>query len=134
MKNSFEKVESINFKKLFAAFFIALGIFAIAFVSSMLISGEADFARVLERITLARLRGRMFTDVRSTFRFFSYFFLIGFNALLALWVYVDGKKMGSHRALWPALTLITGLIGWLIYLIRRVDRIVKVEKENGICQ
>ena len=44
MKNSFEKVESINFKRLFAVFFIALGIFAIAFVSSMLISGEADFS------------------------------------------------------------------------------------------
>ena len=122
MKNTFERVEGINFKELFAAFFIAFGIFAIAFISSMLLSGEADFARLLERITLARFRERMFTDIRSTFRFLSYLFLIGFNALLALWVYADSKKHGGHRALWPVLTLITGLIGWLIYLIRRVDR------------
>ena len=131
MKNTFERVEGINFKKLFAVFFIALGIFVIAFVSSMLLSGEADFARLVERITLARIRGRMFTDVRSTFRFFSYLFLIGFNALLALWVYVDGKKPGSRRALWTALTLITGLVGWLIYLIGRVDRIVKAETHEN---
>ena len=121
MKNSLERAESINFKKLFAAFFIALGIFAVAFVSSMLLSGEADFARLIERLTFARIRGRMFTDVRSTFRFFSYLFLIGFNALLALWVFADGKKRGRHRALWPVLTLITGLIGWLVYMINRVD-------------
>ena len=131
MKNTFERMDGINFKKLFAAFFIVLGIFAIAFVSSMLLSGEADFARLLERITLARFRVRMFTDVRSTFRFLSYLFLIAFNALLALWVYADAKKHNSHRALWPALTLITGLVGWLIYLIVRVDHIVKAETQEN---
>ena len=72
----------------------------------------------------------MFTDILGTFRFFGYLFLLVFHALLALWVYTDCKKLGSHRALWPVLTLITGLIGWLIYLIGRVDRIVKVETQE----
>jgi len=127
MKNSLEKAESINFKKVFAIFFIAFAIFAIAFISFTALNGYADFGRWLERLTFARFRERMFTDVLGTFRFFGYLFLLVFNALLALWVYVDGKKHNSHKALWPALTLITGLVGWLIYLIGRVDHVVKTE-------
>ena len=131
MKNTFARVESINFKKVFAVFFVALGIFTIAFVASMLLSGEADFARLLERLTFARIRWRIFADATGTFRFFSYLFLLGFNVLLALWVYVDGKKHGIHKALWPALTGVTGLIGWLVYMIGRVDRIAKIDTQGN---
>jgi hypothetical protein len=51
---------------------------------------------------------------------------IGLNAILALWVYVDCKRYNSPKVIWPVLTLISGLIGWLIYLIKRLDRTEKV--------
>ena len=124
MKTLFSKTEYMNFKKAFITFFAALLGFGVIYLVVMAATGNWNEASVLlERITFARLRSRIFADVAGTFRFFSYLFLLGFNALLALWVYADSKKHGSHRALWPVLTLITGLIGWLIYLIGRVDRI-----------
>ena len=126
MKTLFKKAEDINFKKTFTIFFAALLGFGVIFFVFMAVSGNwSETSVLLERLTLARLRGRMFTDAAVTFRFFSYLFLLGFNALLALWVYADGKKHGNHKALWPVLTLFTGLIGWLIYLIGRVDRPAK---------
>ena len=128
MKTMLNRAESINFKKAFVVFFAALLGFGVIYSIFMATSGYgSELAVWLERLAFARFRGRMFADVAGTFRFLSYLFLLVFNALLALWVYVDGKKHNSHRALWPALTLITGLIGWLIYLIGRVDHVVKVE-------
>ena len=132
MKNSLERAESINFKKVFMIFFAAFAIFAIGFIAFTAVNGYANFDGLLVRLTFARLRERMFTDVLGTFRFSGYLFLLAFHALLALWVYADDKKLGSHSALWPVLTFITGLVGWLIYLIGRVDHTMKVEKENGI--
>jgi len=132
MKTLFERTEGINFKKAFAIFFAALVGFGIIYAITMAASGNAsELAIWWERITFARLRGRMFTDVQGTFRFFGHLFLIGFNALLALWVYVDGKKHYSHKALWPALTLFTGLIGWLIYMIKRLDRTDTVNAQGN---
>ena len=123
------KMEGINFKKAFAIFFATLLGFGIIYVIAMTASGYgSELAIWWERITFARFRGRMFTDVQSTFRFFAHLFLIGFNALLALWVYADGKKNNSHKALLPVLTLFTGLIGWLVYMIRRADH---TEKANA---
>jgi len=128
----FNKTESINFKKAFMIFFAALLGFGVIYVIAMTASGYGSELSVLwERITLARLRGRMFNDIQGTFRFFSYLFLIGFNTLLALWVYADGKKHSSPKALWSVLTLITGLIGWLVYMIRRVDRMEKVNTRSN---
>ena len=124
MKTLFKKAEGINFKKAFITFFAALLGFGVIYVVVMAATGNwSEVSVLLERLTFARFRSRMFTDVAGTFRFFSYLLLLGFNALLALWVYADSKKHGSHRALWSALTLITGLFGWPIYLIGRVDRI-----------
>ncbi|MCL2855045.1 MAG: hypothetical protein FWE21_05435 [Defluviitaleaceae bacterium] len=123
MKKVIEKVEGMNFKKAFILFFAALAAFGVIFAIVMVASGNAEGMTALwERLTFDRLRGRMFTDIQGTFRFFGYLFLVGFNALLALWVYVDSKKNNGHKALWPALTLLTGLIGWLVYMIKRVDR------------
>ena len=119
MKTLFSKTEDINFKKAFITFFAALMGFGVIYVVVMAATGNWGEASVLlERITLTRFRTRIAAD---PFRFFGHLFIIWFNALLALWVYADSKKHGSHRALWPVLTLITGLIGWLIYLIKRID-------------
>ena len=48
-----------------------------------------------------------------------FFFRIVFRLLLALWVYADSKKYGKNTILWATLTLISGLTGWVIYLIMR---------------
>ena len=119
------KMESINFKKAFVIFFIALAVFGVFFAVSMTIGGywSGGFGGLIERLTFARLRERMFVDTQSTFRFFGLLFLAGFNVLLALWVYVDSKKQNRHRAIWFALTLISGLIGWLVYMIGRLDTV-----------
>ena len=117
MKTLLQKAEGFNFTKVFTIFFLAFVVFGILAFTV----GVADPGHLLERVTLTRFRGRMFVDAESTFRFFSYMFLLGFNVLLALWVYADGKKNNAHRALWPVLALVTGLIGWLVYMIKRVD-------------
>jgi hypothetical protein len=123
MKTLFSKAEGMNFKKAFITFFAALLGFGVIYFVVMAATGNWSEASVLlERLTFARLRGRMFTDVAGTFRFFGHLFLIGFNVLLAMWVYVDGKKHSSHKKFYPILTLFTGLIGWLVYMISRVDR------------
>ena len=122
MKTVFKKVEGMNFKKVFIGFFAALAVFGIVYAIVMAATGTGDLATLWGRMTFARFRGRLFTDIAGTFRFFSYLFLLGFNALLALWVYVDGKKHNGHKKFYPIFTLFTGLIGWLIYMISRVDR------------
>jgi len=132
MKTMLERTEGINFKKAFAIFFAALVGFGIIYAIAMAASGNAsELAMWWERITFARLRGRMFTDLQGTFRFFGHLFLIGFNALLALWVYVDGKKHNSRKIFLPILTLITGLIGWLIYMIKRLDRTDTIKAQGN---
>jgi len=131
MKTLLEKAEGINFKRTFIIFFAALLGFGIIYIIAIAASGNAsELAVWWERITLARLRGRMFTDMQGTFRFFAHLFLIGFNALLALWVYADGKKYNIHKVTWPILTLFTGLIGWLVYMIKRLDRADNADTVN----
>ena len=119
--------QQINFKKVFAIFFAAFGIFA---VSGMLMGAWGSMAdsRLLEHLMLTGLRERIFTDPLTAFRNIGYLFLITFNALLALWVSADCQRRESKRGLWPALTLITGLIGWMVYLISRKDS-TKVETQ-----
>ena len=123
METLLKKAEGINFKKAFIGFFAALLIFGIIYVIALAVSGNSSTLSLLwERITLTRFRTRIAANPFHIFRVFRVFFVIGFHALLALWVYVDSKKHNIHQAIWPALTLCTGLIGWLIYLIKRVDR------------
>ena len=126
--------QQINFKKVFTIFFVALGLFTVVGISVGVWGGIAD-SRLLERLMLTGFRERIFSDPLVAFRSIGYLFLIAFNAILALWVYVDGKKHNKHKALWPAFTLLTGLIGWLIYLISRKDN-TKIEsrEETRGCQ
>ncbi|MGE5329321.1 MAG: zinc ribbon domain-containing protein [Deltaproteobacteria bacterium] len=42
-----------------------------------------------------------------------------FWVLLAVWVYDDSKKRGLQQIVWGLITLFTGLIGFIIYLIVR---------------
>jgi len=123
-------IESINFKRVFTIFFVALIGFGIIYDIAMTANGNSiELSRLWERLTLSGLRVRMFTDLQSTFRFIGWIFAVGFNALLALWVYADGKKQNSPKIIWSVLTLVTGLVGLLIYMIKRVDR-----EENFKCQ
>jgi len=39
--------------------------------------------------------------------------------LLAVWVYGDAKKRGENAALWVLIVLLTGIIGFIVYLIVR---------------
>jgi len=131
MKTLLEKIEGINFKKTFIVFFAALFGFGILYAVTMTVSGYGDeVSRLWERLTFARLRGRMFTDLQGTFRFFASLFLIGFHAILALWVYADGKKYSKRRALWSVLTLFIGVPGCLLYMIRRLDRADKTNMQT----
>jgi uncharacterized membrane protein YhaH (DUF805 family) len=41
--------------------------------------------------------------------------------LLAVWVYRDAKKRGMEATLWLLLVLLTGFIGFIVYLIVRRD-------------
>ena len=124
MKTLIERTENINFKKVFTIFFVALGGFAVTYIAFMAIGGYWDGLSALwNRLTFAGFRERIFTDVLSTFRFSGYLFLAGFHVILTLWVYVDGKKHGCHKTLLPILTLFTGLIGWLVYMIGRLETV-----------
>jgi len=124
MRTLINKTESINFKKVFTTFFAALGGFVIIYLTFMVINGDGiTLANFWNRITFAGLRGRVFSDILVTFRFFSYLFLAGFHVILALWVYADSKKYNCYKKVFPLLTLITGVIGWLIYMISRVDNV-----------
>jgi len=132
MKTLIERTKNINFKKVFTTFFVALGSFAIIYILFMAVSGYGDGLSALwNRLTFARFRERMFTDVLGTFRFFAYLFLAGFHVILTLWVYVDGKKHGCHKTLLPILTLFTGLIGWLVYMIGRVDHTATIKTQGN---
>ena len=117
MKKVLNKVEGMNFKWAFAIFFAALAVFGIV----AMIAGAADAGMWLERLTLTRLRTGMFSTIEDTIRFFSYMFLAGFHVLLALWVHADSKKRASKKKGLVVLTLITGLIGYLVYMIKRTD-------------
>ena len=109
-----------NFKKVFTIFFVALGIFALA---SIAMGGILD-TRLLERLLLTGLRERIFTDPMVLFRNIGYLFLITFHGLLAWWVQVNSKNKA-----WTVATAITGLVGWLCYMI-----IHGQEKEVPKCQ
>ena len=113
--------KEINFKKVFAIFFAALGLFAIIGIFMGVWGGVAD-SRLLERLMLTGLRARVFTDPLVAFRMVGYVFLAAFHALLALWVYADCIRRKCKKGLWPAFTFITGLVGWLVYLIGRGSR------------
>ncbi|MCL2620695.1 MAG: hypothetical protein FWD97_07160 [Defluviitaleaceae bacterium] len=127
----FNKIEGLNFKKVFIVFFAALVGFGITYAIVMTASGYgADLAVWADRLTFARFRGRMFTDIQGTFRFFGYMFLVGFNALLALWVWVDSKKAGTRKTGLAVLTLFTGLVGWLVYMIKREERKLNVDNRG----
>ena len=117
----------INFKKVFTIFFVAFGIFAVSGIFMGAFGQLAD-SRLLERLLLTGFRERLFTDPLVAFRNIGYLFLLTFNALLALWVYADSKK-----GLWTVATAITGLIGWLGYMISRKDDETKIEarRENN---
>ena len=39
--------------------------------------------------------------------------------LLALWVYLDARRRHSNAAAWGILTLLTSVIGWVVYLLAR---------------
>ena len=115
-------INQINFKKVFTIFFVALGIFAVSGIFMGAFGQMAD-SRLLERLILTGFRERIFSDPLIAFRNIAYFFLFTFNTLLALWVYVDGRKRNNSKILWSVLTLFAGLIGWLIYMIRRFDNV-----------
>ena len=132
MKTMLNRAEGINFKKAFIGFFAALLIFGVIYAIALAVGGNSGELSVLwERITLARFRAQIVADPFSIFRVFRVLFVVGFNVLLALWVYADGKKHNSHKAIWPLLTLITGLIGWLAYLIKRVDHTKIVNSQEN---
>jgi len=42
-----------------------------------------------------------------------------FWLLLALWVYRDAQRRSTNAAAWGILTLLTSIIGWVVYLIAR---------------
>ena len=122
MKTMLKKAEGINFKRAFILFFAVVLFVGVIYAIALAVGGSGgELSALWERITLARFRTQLAADPLSIFRIFRVLIVVGFNVLLALWVYADGKKLGSHKALWPALTLFTGLIGWLLYLIKRVD-------------
>ena len=45
--------------------------------------------------------------------------LILFWLLLSLWVYRDAQRRSTNAAAWGILTLLTSIIGWVVYLIAR---------------
>jgi len=124
MKTVFKRTEGINFKRAFIIFFAALLGLWIIRTGFMIAGGHwGDLSVLLERLSFAGLRERVFTDKLVIFRMVSALFVVWFHAILALWVRADGKKNDCYRVLWPVLTLFTGLIGCLAYLIARVDRV-----------
>ena len=112
----------INFKKVFLIFFGALGLFAMAGIFMGAWGSVAD----------SRLLERLFTDPLAAFRNMGYVFLLAFHGILALWVYVDCQNRGGKKRLWPVCTFITGIIGWLVYMIGRSDATDR--KEHISCQ
>ena len=110
-------MKQINFKKVFTVFFTAFALFAISGIFMGAWGGLAD-SRLLERLLLTGFRARVFTDPFAAFRSIGYLFFIAFHVILALWVYADCERRKSKKGLWPVFTLLTGLIGWLVYLIR----------------
>lgn len=65
--------------------------------------------------------------------------MLVFWIMLAVWVYRDSKTRGLHQVFWGLLTLFTGLIGLVIYLItkHRMEfcRVcsVKIDKDANYC-
>ena len=102
MKTLIERTEDINFKKVFIIFFAAFSIFVLIGIFVGAWGGIAD-SRLLERLMLTGFRERIFTDPLVVFRNIGYLFLVGFHMILALWVYVDGKKYDCHKAFLPYL-------------------------------
>ena len=126
--------KQINFKKVFAIFFVALGLFTVVGIFMGAWGALAD-SRLLERIMLTGLRERIFADPLVAFRSVGYLFLIAFHAILALWVYTDCRKNENKKGLWSVFTFITGLVGWLIYMISRKDAVkIQSQEEKFKCQ
>jgi len=124
MRTIINKTDSINFKKVFATFFATLAGFIVIYLTVMAVNGDGvELTNFWNRLTLAGFRERVFTDILVTFRFISYLFLAGFHAILALWVYADSKKNNCYKKLFPLLTVVTGVIGWLVYMISRTDNV-----------
>ncbi len=42
-----------------------------------------------------------------------------FWLLLPIWVYLDARKLRANAAAWGILTLLTSVVGWVVYLIAR---------------
>ena len=126
---------TINFKKAFTVFFIALGAFTVAGIFMGAWGGIADSSiadsRLLERLLLTGFRDRLFTDPLVAFRNIGYLFLGVFHGLLALWVAADCKKQHKRsKGLWTVFTLATGLVGWLAYLIARPNTLSHQEADT----
>ena len=66
---------------------------------------------------LARTYVRVTSDDFGVFHVFHFLFRAVFTFLLALWVYVDSKKYGRNTILWTAITAVTSIFGFLVYLI-----------------
>ena len=110
--------KEVNFKKVFAVFFVAFALFALVGIFMGAWGTVAD-SRLLQRLLLTGVRERLFTNPLVLFRNIGYLFLVAFNGILALWVYVDCQKKNVAKKLWPIFTLVTGLVGWLVYQISR---------------
>ena len=122
--------KQINFKKVFTVFFVAFGLFAMVGIL-MGVWGGAEYSRLLERLMLTGFRERLFTDPLVAFRSIGYLFLFTFNALLTLWVCADCQRHGRKKGLWPVFTMLTGLVGWLIYMIMRSDHTDKLTMQKN---
>ena len=70
----------------------------------------------------ARVWNRITSTEFGMFHLFGRLFRVAFNVLLALWVYADSKKHGKNKVFWPVLTLLTSIVGWLIYMIVRENK------------
>ena len=124
MKSPNDRIDRINFKKVFATFFAALGVFIAIYLTFMAVFGEGiALTNFWNRLTLAGFRERLFTDIFVSFRLISYLLLAGFHMILASWVYTDSKKHNCYKKTFPLLTVGTGVIGWLVYMIHRVDTV-----------
>ena len=66
---------------------------------------------------LARAYVRVTSPDFGVFDVFGHLFRVGFTLLLALWVYADSKKYGRNTLLWTTVTVVTSLLGLVLYLL-----------------
>ncbi|HWP96585.1 MAG TPA: zinc ribbon domain-containing protein [Syntrophomonadaceae bacterium] len=67
---------------------------------------------------LLQQRDRLTLIINGLMNVYRICFILGW-LLLALWVYLDAGKRETNAAAWGILTLLTSVIGWLVYLIAR---------------